>query len=114
MVTNTVDGTILIPEWAQGLWTEAQYLRLTGRSSIPEWAQGLGTEAQYLRLTDQGNRLIEFTDGTLEVLPMPTDKHQAISQLLLFALAAFIHLHAVEKCTRPVLRSPLQRHLRLL
>ena len=35
--------------------------------------QGLWTVEQYLRLTNQTNRLIEFTDGTLEVLPMPTN-----------------------------------------
>ncbi len=52
--------------------------------------QGLWTEAQYLRLSEATNRLIEFTDGCFEVLPMPTDKHQAISQLLLFALAAVL------------------------
>ena len=33
--------------------------------------QGLWTEEQYLRLTDQTNRLIEFTDGSVEVLPIP-------------------------------------------
>ncbi len=52
--------------------------------------QGLWSEEQYLRLTDQTNRLIEFTDGVIEVLPMPTDKHQAISRLLFFALFAFV------------------------
>lgn len=40
--------------------------------------QGLWTEAQYLRLTSQVNHLIEFTDGQIEVLPMPTSRHQAI------------------------------------
>jgi Uma2 family endonuclease len=44
--------------------------------------QGLWTEEQYLRLTDQTNHLIEFTDGVLEVLPMPTDSHQALLLLL--------------------------------
>ena len=44
--------------------------------------QGLWTEEQYLRLTDQTNHLIEFTDGVIEVLPMPTDKHQVILALL--------------------------------
>jgi Uma2 family endonuclease len=34
--------------------------------------------------------LIEFTDGALEVLPMPTYKHQLISQFLLLALLAFL------------------------
>ncbi|HMA35503.1 MAG TPA: Uma2 family endonuclease [Chloroflexia bacterium] len=36
------------------------------------------TDAQYLRLSEQTNRLIEFTDGVLEVLPRPTSKHQRI------------------------------------
>ncbi|MDQ2806579.1 MAG: Uma2 family endonuclease [Chloroflexota bacterium] len=52
--------------------------------------QGLWSEAQYLRLTDSTSRLIEFTDGQLEVLPMPTDKHQAIIEELLELLRAFI------------------------
>ena len=53
--------------------------------------QGLWTVEQYLKLTDQTNQLIEFDDGVLEVLPMPTDKHQAISRLLFLALFAFVH-----------------------
>jgi Uma2 family endonuclease len=52
--------------------------------------QGLWTEEQYLKLTDQTSHLIEFTDGVIEVLPMPTDKHQVISRFLLFALFAFV------------------------
>ena len=48
--------------------------------------QGTWTPAQYLRLTANGTRLMEFTDGQLEVLPMPTDLHQAISLSLAFAL----------------------------
>ena len=52
--------------------------------------QGLWTEAQYLRLTDHARLLIEFTDGRLEVPPMPTDRHQAISQRLFLALASFV------------------------
>jgi Uma2 family endonuclease len=50
--------------------------------------QGLWTVEQYLRLTNQTKRLIEFTDGTLEVLEMPTTYHQAISRLLFLALLA--------------------------
>ena len=53
--------------------------------------QGLWTVEQYLKLTDQTNQLIEFDDGVLEVLPTPTDKHQAISRLLFLALFAFVH-----------------------
>lgn len=48
--------------------------------------QGLWTEEQYLRLTDDAKRLLEFTDGRLEVLPMPTDRHQVILRFLFLAL----------------------------
>ena len=44
--------------------------------------QGCWSEALYLWLTDWTNRLIEFTDGHVELLPMPTVAHQAILQLL--------------------------------
>jgi Uma2 family endonuclease len=44
--------------------------------------QGLWLEAQYLALTNQTNHLIEFTDGELEFLPMPTERHQIIMLLL--------------------------------
>ncbi|MDP9371398.1 MAG: Uma2 family endonuclease, partial [Chloroflexota bacterium] len=53
-------------------------------------AQGAWSEEQYLWLTDQSNRLIEFTDGYLEVLPVPTRKHQAISQVLFLALLTVV------------------------
>ena len=53
-------------------------------------AQGAWGEEQYLWLTDQANRLIEFTDGVIEVLPMPTRKHQAISQILFLAFLSFL------------------------
>jgi Uma2 family endonuclease len=52
--------------------------------------QGLWTREQYLRLTDYSRRLFEFTDGTLEVLPMPTRQHQAIVRFLFLALHAFL------------------------
>jgi Uma2 family endonuclease len=44
------------------------------------------TEAQYLRLTRTSRQLLEFTDGRLDVLPMPTDQHQVIVRFLLLAL----------------------------
>jgi Uma2 family endonuclease len=50
--------------------------------------QGSWTVEQYLKLTDQTNQLIEFTDGVIEVLPMPTKYHQAISKVLFLALLA--------------------------
>ena len=37
-----------------------------------------GREEEYLWLTDHTNRYVEFTDGFIEVLPMPTDRHQTI------------------------------------
>ena len=52
--------------------------------------QGEWGEHLYLALTDHGNRLIEFTDGFLEVLPMPTDKHQCILEFLYLAFWQFI------------------------
>lgn len=52
--------------------------------------QGSWSEEQYLALTRQTNRLIEFTDGVIEMLPMPTRKHQAISLVLVIALLAFV------------------------
>ncbi len=52
--------------------------------------QGCWTAEQYLLLTDQTNRLIEFTDGYIEVLPMPTEQHQAVLEFLFLALRAFV------------------------
>jgi Uma2 family endonuclease len=48
--------------------------------------QGSWTAQQYLKLTDHTNHMIEFTDGVLEILPMPSDKHQVILDFLLEAL----------------------------
>ena len=55
-----------------------------------ELIQGLWTEAQYLRLTDYVRRLLEFTDGRIEALPTPTDRHQVISRFLFLALFSFV------------------------
>src|SRR5215510_12840198 len=40
--------------------------------------QGNWSEEDYLWLTNHTNRLVEFSDGYIEVLPMPTDEHQRI------------------------------------
>ena len=40
--------------------------------------QGAWRDGEYLWLTDRTARLIEFTDGWLEELPMPTSTHQAV------------------------------------
>ena len=52
--------------------------------------QGSWTEREYLALTDHTNRLVEFTDGFLEPLPMPTDYHQAILKFLLYKFDGFL------------------------
>ncbi|MEO5952029.1 MAG: Uma2 family endonuclease [Chloroflexia bacterium] len=52
--------------------------------------QGSWGVEQYLRLTDQTNRLMEYTDGCIEVLPMPTENHQAMLEWLFLALRVFI------------------------
>lgn len=44
--------------------------------------QGTWTVEQYLRLSDRANRLFEFADGQLELLPMSTDKRQVIIAFL--------------------------------
>ena len=40
--------------------------------------QGAWSDDAYLWLTDHSNRLIEFTDGHVQELPMPTFTHQAV------------------------------------
>jgi Uma2 family endonuclease len=69
--------------------------------------QGLWTEAQYLALTNQTNHLIEFTDGVIQVLPMPTDKHQMILRFVLLAFMSF-----VEPLGGRVLFAPLRVQVR--
>jgi len=69
--------------------------------------QGLWTEQQYLRLTEQTNHLIEFTDGSIEVLPMPTSRHQTILLLLYERFKT-----AVQPTGGKVLVAPLRLRLR--
>lgn len=52
--------------------------------------QGQWSEEQYLSLTDHSRRLVEYTDGKIEVLSMPTIEHHAIVKLLFLALNLFI------------------------
>jgi Uma2 family endonuclease len=69
--------------------------------------QGLWTEEQYLALTDQTNNLIEFTDGRIEGLPMPTRRHQRILILLFDLFRAVVGQEGGE-----VLVAPLRLRLR--
>lgn len=69
--------------------------------------QGLWTEEQYLTLTNQTNHLIEFSDGEIEVLPMPTSGHQVIL-LLLYDLFRAI----VQRAGGKILVAPLRLQVR--
>jgi Uma2 family endonuclease len=69
--------------------------------------QGRWPAEQYLLLTDQTNRLIEFTDGFVEVLPMPTDTHQVILRFIFLALYTFLQPHG-----SIVLFAPLRLQIR--
>jgi Uma2 family endonuclease len=53
-------------------------------------AQGDWSEEAYLALTDSTNRRIEFVDGWLEFLPMPTEVHQILVRFLFRALDRFV------------------------
>jgi Uma2 family endonuclease len=52
--------------------------------------QGSFSEKDYLALTDHTTRLVEFTDGFLEILPLPTALHQRISGTLYVAFRSFL------------------------
>jgi Uma2 family endonuclease len=52
--------------------------------------QGAWSDEEYLWLTDPTNRLVEFSDGFVEVLPMPTDHHQAILGFLFLVFNGFV------------------------
>jgi Uma2 family endonuclease len=70
-----------------------------GRLGEPAWQvatlfpeQGNWSVEEYLALP--GNHLVEFSDGFLEVLPMPTTSHQLIVSFLWQSLQAFaVALH---------------------
>lgn len=51
-------------------------------------AQGAWSEHEYLAL--DSNRLVEFSHGRLEVLPMPSDTHQSIVGFLYTVFLAFV------------------------
>ena len=72
---------------------------------LPE--QGQWSDEDYLWITDHTNQLIEVTDGYLEVLPVPTDRHQT---LLLFVYAAVLEWARVKG--GKVLLAPLRLKIR--
>ena len=52
--------------------------------------QGQWSQDDYLWLTSCTSRCIEFTDGRIEVLPMPTDEHQSMLAHLYEVLSGFL------------------------
>lgn len=63
----------------------------------PAWAiaelfppQGQWSEEEYLAATDSTNRLVELVDGWIEVLPMPTIKHQLVIAFFYRLLYEFV------------------------
>lgn len=67
--------------------------------------QGARSEEEYLALSS--NRLVEFSDGRVEVLPMPTTSHQLIVAFLYRTLLAF----AAPRAAGTVLFAPLRVRL---
>ena len=52
--------------------------------------QGCWSDDDYLWLTDHTRRLVEFTDGYLEILPVPSRGHQRILAFLYSTFHAFL------------------------
>ena len=75
------------------------------RDALPP--QGCWREADYLWLTDRTRRLVEFTDGCVEELPMPTSSHQAVLAFLYRLL--FGH---IEPAGGVVMFAPLRLRIR--
>ena len=71
--------------------------RKANRQNGPAWdiallfpEQGQWSESEYLWLENTTGKRIEFTDGRIEVLPVPTVEHQLLVKWILFALDAFV------------------------
>ncbi len=77
MTVVTTQPTML-DQWTEPTW-EVAWL-------FP--AQGAWSEHEYLALN--ASRLVEFSHGRLEVLPMPSDKHQAIVGFLYTVILAVV------------------------
>ena len=69
--------------------------------------QGYWSDDDYLWLTDRTRRLVELTDGYLEILPMPSRGHQRILAFLYSAFRAFLQPLGGE-----VLFAPLRLRIR--
>lgn len=52
--------------------------------------QGAWSVDDYFELTNSENHRVEFDDGNIEVLAMPTEAHELIAHFLLFAMHNFV------------------------
>lgn len=75
--------------------TDTELLEPKSRAGTPTWemarfypVQGDWSEEDYLALKTR--QLIEFTDGILEFLPMPTRMHQTLAQWMFLRLHGFV------------------------
>ena len=79
--TATLKGAEATPPTASATATTSQTaLDALLRDILPR--QGHWSDEAYLWLTDHGRRRIEFTDGRIEELPLPTFTHQAVLAFL--------------------------------
>src|SRR5436190_4021785 len=72
-------------------------------------SQGDWTEEDYLALNT--NHLVEFVDGRIEVLPMPTEEHQSIIAYLYELVAGFVRPRHLGKVLFAGLRVKLRSGL---
>ena len=86
--TMTVSHDIRQPAVAQSAPADTRLAALLCDTLPP---QGAWSDSGYLWLTNQSPRLIEFTDGWLEELPVPTYTHQAILLYLYDVFRAVVH-----------------------
>ena len=104
MTNRPAATTLAVPPAAGVAITQEELTRLL-QEEAPR--QGQWSQDDYLRLTDSTRRLIEWTDGCIEVLPMPTDEHQSIAACLYKLLDAFALAHEGK-----VLFAPLRVRIR--
>ncbi len=69
----------------------------TAKRGEPVWAvaetyplQGYWSEAEYFAFEASTNRLVEFTNGFIEVLPVPTIAHQSTAAYLFHEMFQFV------------------------
>lgn len=86
----------------------------TGAAQEPAWeiarlfpAQGAWSQEEYLALTNSTNHLVEFSHGRVEVLTIPTRRHQKI----VFFLSRILHDFLAARALGTVLFAPLRVRL---